>query len=301
MTDRRILLGGTLALALIPLTACSKTEDKAPETKIFGRPPVIEQVVPFTTTQVTVSCDFTNAFNYSLPILLGSNVQIAGPLLIGGIYTQINMEVKVSDPDSPADPTKTDILLVSASFIPDPLVKTPEEVTLVLFDDGGTLKFDYPQSGSVYEDCSTSPTGQIVCRQAIRIPLTSNDKTQYDGTYTRHFALVNLTLQGPGAALFRDCVASANHQYPYSSPPLRQLSFRVDAVDREGNLTTFPQRQTITSQKSDFTCSGDPCLCCYLRLGVQDVTSPDGQCRGLPGLTGPDQPEGFCNSVSPTP
>lgn len=296
MRDRWVVLAGALALALLPLGACSKTQDTAPETKIFGQPPVFEST-PILDPGLpeSVSCDFTNAFNVGLPKRLGANLQVAGPVFVGGTYTQLAMHAKVSDPNG-----LSDILLVSASFIPDPTATVKQEATLVLFDDGSTLKFDYTQTGIVEEDCNSS-SGTVTCQQAVSIKLTSNDPIKGDGNYTRQFALVNLNTQGPGAAFFRDCVATQNHQAPFASQPGVQLSFRIDAVDNEGNLTTFPTRLLATAVPSTFTCSGDPCLCCFLRLGIQDVTSPDGQCRGLPGLFGPDAPQGFCNAVAPTP
>ena len=297
--NRRILLAILIAMGLLPVAGCSKTQDTHPETKIFGEPPVIEsaRIDPNTGSAL---CDFTDAFNFGLSHNLSANVQVAGPVVIGGTYTELTMEVKVSDPDPPPAGAKTDILLVSASFVPNPTITDKQELTLVLFDDGNALKFNTTQTGIVDEDCSNT-NGVVTCVNNSRIKLSSSDTLASDGIYTRRFALLNLNTQGPGAAMFKDCVATKNGQAPFTSVPGVQLSFRIDAVDREGNLTTDPTRLPITTTASAFSCSGDDCLCCYLRLGVGDVTSPDGQCRGLQGLYGPDYPDGFCNSVAPVP
>jgi hypothetical protein len=290
-----------LILGTLPLAGCSKTQDTHPETKIFGQPPVFESPAQIVPNQTSALCDYTNALNVGLPKRLSANVQVAGPVMVGGTYTELTMEAKVSDPDPAPSGTRSDILLVSASFVPDPTVTDKQEVTLVMFDDGNALKFNATQTSQIEEACTVSSTGVVDCSFNTRIKLSSSDPVANDGVYTRRFALVNLDTQGDGSALFRDCVATANGEAPFRSPTGVQLTFRVDAVDREGNLTTSPTRPTTTTSASTFSCSGDDCLCCYLRLGVGDVTSVDGQCRGLSGLYGPDYPDGFCNSVAPVP
>jgi hypothetical protein len=300
-SNRRLISTVLLAMGLLPIAGCSKTQDTHPETKIFGDPPIFEATPTIDPVQQSALCDFTDAMNIGLKKQLAANVQVAGPVLIGGTYTQLTMQAKVSDPNPGPSPGKTDILLVSASFIPDPTASQKVEKTLVLFDDGSVLRFNTFQNAPIDEDCKPNSTGVVSCTFNSRIKLFSSDPVANDGMYTRRFALLNLSTQGDGQKYFTDCVATANGQAPFPSRSGVQLLFRVDVVDREGNLTTFPTRLPVTTQASTFSCSGDDCLCCYLRLGVGDVTSIDGQCRGLQGLYGPDYPDGFCNTVAPIP
>src|SRR6266700_1730187 len=58
MTSKRIL-STLLPVALLAVMSCSKTQDTAPERRIFGSPPTIQTVTSSITTQSRVSCDFT--------------------------------------------------------------------------------------------------------------------------------------------------------------------------------------------------------------------------------------------------
>ena len=58
------------------------------------------------------------------------------------------------------------------------------------------------------------------------------------------------------------------------------LDFRLDVVDRAGNITTWPEQLSATAQQSTFTCRGDECLCCLLENQI--FTS----CSQLPGFGG---------------
>ncbi len=277
----RCVAPAVIALVLLSLGGCSKTADTAPATRLFGDPPIFEGApsVDQLGGQTSVLCDFTDAFNYSLPLALSSKVQVAGTVLVGGSYTQFFLKARVTDPNpAPSSAFPTDILSVFASY-----VQGDREITLVLFDDGGALldshgniTFPYGQTAQILESCgfdSNCTTTAPCCKQWTNIPLGSNDPTAGDGNYTRGFALVNLNTNNDQATkLFQDCIAQKNHQVPVPASPNTVITFR----------------------------SGDDCLCCWLQYGSGAVTDLNGRCRGLPGLYGPDAPDGFCN-VSPPP
>src|SRR5262245_21801600 len=60
MTSKQVVSALT-SLALLGTLACSKTEDTAPERRIFGSPPSIQTVDPnYYSPQAPVDCDFTD-------------------------------------------------------------------------------------------------------------------------------------------------------------------------------------------------------------------------------------------------
>jgi hypothetical protein len=120
----------------ICLSGCSKTQDTAPATRVFGSPPVIESVnLASGGTTGQAICDYgpviKNAF-------CADGEQFAEPfpaILVTVNYTEATFSVKVSDPESTA--SNSDILLVSASY-QTTKDSTPTEVSLVMLDDGGS-------------------------------------------------------------------------------------------------------------------------------------------------------------------
>jgi hypothetical protein len=296
----RYIMAGALAVALLPVAGCSKTQDTAPQTKIFGQPPAFKTAPTLgPPAPRTVLCDFTLAVN---AVLQSTGLQASpGPVIIGGTYTQFLFQAQVTDPNS--TPGNNDVILVSASgIIGASSSTTPEETTLVLFDDGSNStqnNFTFPQDGSLISlACSTAPNGSVTCGPNKSIPLTSNDAVANDGTYTRGFAFINVSTSNPeGIGQFRNCVALMAHQFPKTIGPTdTTMTFRFDAVDREGNLTTYPTRLSGTVPPSTFICTGDDCFCCYIKNGITEVVSPQGICHGKPGMIGPQNPAGFCNS-----
>ncbi|PYS96150.1 MAG: hypothetical protein DMF50_05850, partial [Acidobacteria bacterium] len=212
-------------------------------------------------------------------------------------YTQIFFKVQATDPDSTA--SNTDILLVSASFVTDPNATDKQETTLVLFDDGSKTDFPYvqPKAPVGLEDCTvtyTDPSKTTLstcdCQQG-RYVLRSGDAVKGDGSFERGFALFNVREQN-GNTLIGDCIAREKHQAPFSSTVAGvTLEFRIDAVDKAGNVVTWPTKLTATVNQNTFVCSGDECMCCILKTGVPR------SCQGIPGLIGTLTPEGVCNSV----
>jgi len=249
---------------------------------IFGFPPEIDRV-DFTTISRQVQCDFTRmAENFAC--WFGVLAAQASPgVFIGGSYTQVEMHARVVDPDS--TPVESDILLVSASYI-DP--GDSQETSLVLLDDGSANQFSILQkSMTVPEDCADGPPGACVC-QLRAYPLDSSDSVAQDTEFSRVVALVDRAVD----PLLQDCIMQQNRQTPIGVAAGSTLDFRIEAVDRSGNLATWPLRTAVTTGAGALTCAGDECGCCLLTSTVPLV-----ECRGKPGMISPDDfPSGVCVS-----
>jgi hypothetical protein len=313
---RRSAFIATIAAGLL-LGACSKTEDTAPESRLFGNPPVIQNAALVQAAGVgTAVCDMSDALrgyfcNGGIP-----TDQINFPPITFTVqYTEALMSVQTTDPDSVTG-QPNDILLVGASYQKSNTGGEISEATLVLFDDGSVNvpPFTIPAIGpeGIYTDCHpaddcggtpVAPGEGRACSQGQYL-LTSNDTAANDNTWTRGFALVTgtpkLTNQptpnyttGKKSDLASDCIALVRHEYPAISDvrPGEPVKFKIEVVDRAGNLTTWPQPLQAPLIQSTYTCTGDDCGCCWLISSL-----PDPECRGKPGLTGPGYPNGFCNS-----
>lgn len=283
---RWAFLGAVLAVAA---TGCSKTEDTAPETRIFGSPPIIHSV-EFSGGQETANCDlsqFAHGLMCSiLPPSAPSDWTFTDPpvrLEVG--FSSMEFRVNVTDPES--TPTQTDILLVGASY-----VHGGEETTLLVFDDGSTLDFPKLQEGVTPQSCPALPTDPV-CQECTPATynLHSNDQVANDGLFSRGYAFVGVPGTGRGF-LANNCIAEATERAPVTPTGLigQVLEFKIEAVDRSGNITVWPDRPSATLVSSTFACLGDQCFCCL-------VTSdnPALECSDLPGTSSPlYAPGGFC-------
>lgn len=294
-------VAAVVCVGFLALLGCSKTQDTAPETRLFGDPPVIQSVdVRFDTNRIAM-CDFTIPFLFPreanrmcsfFPIFT------QGGITLEARYTEVVIEATVTDPNDPAPPsTETDVLLVSASYVVNSGSQIPDENTIVMFDDGSQIAFPFDQKSSVNQACTPStfplPTNTNSCNctpalsPSAHFNVTSNDLNSGDNVYSRHFAFFGGGgISGESQALFRDCVASANHQATQVQADISdsEIEFRVEAVDRSGNLTEFPARFPATIGAADLSCTGDLCACCLL-LNTTNPTDPaPAGCFGLPGL-----------------
>lgn len=346
MASRQVIYPALFAALLLSTVACSKSEDTAPERKLFGDPPRFVSAPQITSTDESISCEWTDAFNcvpandksiYSVDPTLGYDtsddcVQAClvgindggqgcptppvfvfpefcnfplrldpGPLVMSAQYQRVVFKASVTDPQSIQG--KSDILLVSASFIvPD----SNNEDTLILFDDGSSTQFPYKQRGGLnaLEDCTSivrdfDPTigdynASCDCRAGEYV-LTSGDTTAGDGSYERVFAIFNVLAQN-GGGFIEDCIAKKNHQAPKSGLKVgATLEFRIDVVDRAGNVTTWPTKipLPISDTTSSFQCSGDPCLCCFITHGSTQACKN----QNLQGLIGVQTPDGYCYHI----
>ncbi|HET6278355.1 MAG TPA: hypothetical protein VFG08_06200 [Candidatus Polarisedimenticolia bacterium] len=295
-TSRRTTV---ICAAFLALLGCSKTQDTAPETRVFGEPPVIQSVGSDPDPVTVASCDFTDIFLINRGFC-SSFPTLIGPVTVEARYTEVILEARVTDPDDPAPPaTGTDILLVSASYVLDSGSGTPSENTIVLFDDGAQIAFPFTQKDvGTLQNCPAC-TPNAICTEAT-YNVTSNDPTAADHDYTRGFAFAPAGSGIPANkdGLYRDCIAKGNHQASQivADSSAAQIEFRFEAVDKNGNLTESPTRPPATIGTAALTCTGDPCACCLL-LNDTNPADPiaNGGCFGHPGLM--FDPGTFCRQT----
>jgi len=319
MTSKQVF-SALLPIAVLAALSCSKTQDTAPERRIFGNPPTIQTVGPFTdinyyNPQSHLDCDFTDIVNALLcqnglldvqpqmgrgwtrgvdpndpNKVVFSDVPTSVPgVFIEGTYSELTFKVKVVDQES--TPQQSNILLVSASYQPP---DSPNERTLVLFDDGSTVDFPFEQKALVSEDCTVDIAQGICSCTGATYKIKSGDDPngKGDGTFTRKFALSNPSASG----FLNDCVMRSKHEIPVSVPAGDTLQFKIEAVDRQGNLTTWPSKLTAVVGAGSFVCNGDSCGCCLLHAFSQLAALPE--CHGLDGLISPSQaPNGVCKDI----
>ena len=325
---RRFTLVATIAAGLLFGTSCSKTEDTAPETRLFGDPPEIQNVTLNQAGLGQAVCDYSKALEGFM--CLGgvplNQIQPPFPTITVTVnFSELQFNVAVTDPNS-VPGGQSDILLVSASYQRSNQGGTPVETSLVVLDDGGTNSFNYSQQGiEIQEGCTDQPndftccanmfTGDqsmcpgptVSCNSAV-YNLTSNDTTANDGTFTRGFALISntfnltaptgITLQSK-SSLALNCVARSKQQFPaFADVQIGQpVSFKIEAVDRAGNLAVWPSQPQATFDQTNFSCTGDDCGCCFLLS-----SNPDVDCKnrdGLIGIPGSGFEQGLCRRLFP--
>lgn len=274
-----------LVATVLVASGCSKTEDVAPEKKVFGNSPRVDSFTLLAMTEETVTCDLTQLMRNRLCYQELVGAQEMAPIVISGHYTKVFLEARVEDPDS--TPQESDLLLVAGSYINvgDP---GKNEKLILLFDDGGpTIKLE-PQKDMVNGlNCTSEPdpeTGFCKC-QAKTFELNSGDPVARDNIFTRGFAIIDA---GTPPDLL-DCLHDANRQsLQIITPPGSTLEFRLDAVDRRGNVDTFPVKKTLVTgdfndENPRLICTGDPCGCCLFEH-PQTYTL---ECGGIEGMRGP--------------
>lgn len=278
MVRARVLAAATAA-GLMVLTGCSKSEDVPVGVTLFGSPPQITQVsvTPLEEQSTSYSCDFTDIMKGFL-CQNGYNVQESAPIILSGKYTQVIFRVTVEDPEG-----IDNVLFAGASYNkPDGKL----ESTLVLFNDGSENQFEqgqYDQLSGIGQNCVLTPD---TCSCAGKIyKVTSNDVQKSDHVFTR--AMAYLPNGIPDIA--RDCIMSSRQQVVSAFTAGTNLSFRIDVVDRDGNLDTWDTKPTVQiadTESSALACSGDECGCCIFRYSIGGAYLYT--CGGEPGLYLPD-------------
>jgi hypothetical protein len=295
-----------LAIYFVSVVACSKTQDTAPDRRVFGSPPTIQSVEtdnpPWFDPKKPISCDFTQVIEAMICFLGGpSDLQaikgggwtngVIDPVdsaeagvFIEGTYGEAIFRVRASDPDS--TPAQNNILLVSSSFKE---IESNTEVSLVVFDDGSFNKFKNTQrKGPPGEDCKINTDGTCTCDLGV-YEVSSGDQTANDGLFTRKVGMYDARTQ----AFLLDCILREAHETLVIIPAGSTVNFRIEAVDRQGNVATFPDNLTAVTDSSisAFKCNGDPCGCCIL----QNNGLPQ-ECHQLAGMVGPSYPDGLCKA-----
>src|SRR5206468_6671753 len=135
-------------------------------------------------------------------------------------------------------PQQSNVLLVSASYkVPD----STTEISLVLFDDGSTIDFPFEQKTSaIGEDCTVDlDTQSCSCGGAI-YKIKSGDATKGDNLFTRKFAIANSN----ASSFLLDCIMRQKKEIPVTGNAGVRLEFKLEAIDRQGNIATWPTRLT---------------------------------------------------------
>ena len=250
----------------------------------FNSPPSIESVSFDSNPQQTVRCDFTQIVEDSICSLGVPGATAQPGVFIEGTFTHVRVQARVTDPDS--TPTRSDVLIVAASYI-DPA--THSELSLILLDDGSLNVFRYPQKAAFPEDCSINSDQSCTCSlKDYRADV--GDTTANDAVFTRDMAFVDPGTLSSG--LLQDCILQQLHDVPISAVVGSTLEFTIDAVDRVGNDTSWPFHPAVTPGAGSLACTGDECGCCFLTSGG----TLEG-CNGKPGLPSPDFPAGICMSI----
>jgi hypothetical protein len=254
------------------------------ERRIFGSPPTIEGVSFEANPQQAIRCDFANVVEGYLCDLGLPGIKADPGVFIDGTFTHVRFEARVTDPDS--TPAQSNVLLTSASFInPD----TQMETTLVLFDDGSFNVFPRLQKGNLPEDCTDEGFGVCTCNPKT-YGVRSGDSLANDTVFTRDLAFLDRSFVPSG--LLQDCILQQYRDVPIDFVTGSTLEFRVEAVDRQGNLAAWPSRTSVTVGAGSYSCNGDECGCCLLTSG-----DPTTECKGKPGMISVDFPSGICISL----
>ncbi|HZM69571.1 MAG TPA: hypothetical protein VFB95_04295 [Candidatus Cryosericum sp.] len=260
------------------------------EPPIFGAPPTIHSVDLSVDTE-TATCDLTRILEGHLCDNGYPADQFASPfpfVILTVQFSEVSLSARVTDPDS--TPSMSDVLLVAASFLRPTAGGAGEEVSLILLDDGSQNLFYFLQSGVIPEDCDTTP-GACACGPAT-YPATSHDPIANDAVFTR---VLSFVASGPGTpagpntlALSQNCIARDRRQSPFPADELvaHPPAFKIEAVDRSGNILQWPVLPPVTIEPTTVSCDGDLCGCCLLMSPIPLAEPADGGCRGLPGLAG---------------
>lgn len=250
---------------------------------VFGFPPTIQSVSASSSPQQSALCDFAKIVEGYL-CTFGIVAAKADPgIFIGGTFTHVDIQARVTDPDS--TPEQSNVFLVTATFIHP---ETHNEVSLVLFDDGSTSRFPVLQRSYLPEDCTVDEYG-CDCRTKS-YAVVSNDAVTRDDLYTRTIALVDP--RTPSLALLQDCILEQYRETLLVFAVGTTLDFKIEAVDRQGNFSSWPLRPTAQVGTGSFSCTGDACGCCLLTS-----TDPSAECHGRPGMPSLDFPSGVCLSL----
>jgi len=316
-TSTRILTP-LLSLTFVAVLSCSKTQDTAPERRIFGNPPTIQSVDPvFYEPDAAAECDFTDIMTAFFGdfeicdvqaqtgigwtvardpdgerIIVYSDVpSAAAGVFIEGTYSRLTFKVKATDPES--TPQQSNILLVSSSYLQSGDGSgSQNENTLVLFDDGSENEFAFEQQASIFEACHIDIANAICECGPATYQVKSGDEVKGDDQFTRTFALTNKT----ASLLFLDCLLRDENVVGVKGDEGSRFDFKIEAVDRQGNLAAWPDTLTAVAGKSTLVCNGDSCGCCYLHV-LSQLAQID-ECKGLDGLLSPSSfPNGFCKDI----
>jgi murein DD-endopeptidase MepM/ murein hydrolase activator NlpD len=249
----------------------------------YGPPPDIQSVAPDFRIERTL-CDVTQTFVAQLCAnhgLLG--VTPTSPIILDVMHDMLRFEASVADDDS--TPEHSDIERVEV-FVEGSSV---DDIPLFPLPDDGSTDIEFVQQQSLNfggKDCFYDPVGGVCGCQLARYPTRSGDAAPADGVFSRDTALVGPASPGDGV----DCHLAARGR-PIRVTGGKQLELRVRAVDRQGNVTAWPEPFLVTPNLNAMGCSGDGCGCCLL---LHPDTYPF-DCAGISGMFLPEFGVGLCS------
>jgi hypothetical protein len=243
--------------------------------RAFGPPPVFEATT-IDAAQTTASCDRTQ---YLEDLFCSEAVEVHAtqPVILNVTYDSLRMEARVVDGDS--TPEQSDLVEVEASLQSQ---GTGNPVRIPLLDDGSLTNvsefFDYVES------CFEDPVSGVCTCGHIYPPTFSGDAVPGDGVYARQPSLSLPPF--PSAAV--GCIIEVSPRRPLLDFARNTPLFvTLKATDRIGNVSLTGA--TVMPLGASVSCTGDACGCCLLVS-----RNPLAECSGLPGMPGPDYPDGVC-------
>lgn len=245
----------------------------------YGPPPVFHSASVLMNERL-VACDFTHMLETVFCSLGVPGTEATQPVVLSGSYDHLEIEAHVTDLDS--TPDQNDVVDVHAQLARQSLLIVP------LVDDGSSQIVLHPQLGLVGEDCFDDPLlGACFCTSAS-YPIASGDGVTGDAVYSHRDALMSIVQ----IRLLADCAMKSDHHNPLFFLPGSSLEISLQASDRIGNVSVWPEPIHLTTGLRSQACSGDPCGCCLL-VSFDGQTGVS-QCAGLEGMPSPTFPCGFC-------
>jgi hypothetical protein len=255
------------------------------EAGYYGPPPEIHSV----STQLfrdKVQCDVTETLVAQICTLGVPGVVPTAPIVLDSTYDMLVVAADVTDRDSTTE--HNDIVEVRADLAPFADLFVAYRIPLL--DDGSSTVETQLQRSDLWggKDCDYDPIiGLCECGLA-RYPTYSGDSSSDDGRYTREMGLFSNAT--PSETV--DCFLEARSRTPLVGlDDGAPAEVRLRAVDRQGNVTTWPDTFELTTGAGSLACSGDECGCCLILNPYFFLEF----CRGKPGMTSPDIPQGLCN------
>jgi hypothetical protein len=247
----------------------------------YGPPPVFHSASVLKNERL-VACDFTHMLETIFCYSGVPGTEATQPVVLSGSYDHLEIEAHVTDLES--TPEQNDVVDVHAE-----LARSDGSRLIVpLIDDGSSQIVAQEQASVLGEDCFDDPLrGVCVCTNA-RYPIVSGDDVTGDAVYSHRDALMSPVQIG----LLIDCAMKSDHHSYLFVRPGSSLEISLQARDRIGNVSVWPEPIHLTTGLHSRACSGDPCGCCL--LFAFERQSDISQCAGLEGMPSPTFPCGFC-------
>lgn len=249
----------------------------------FGPPPTIHSVFA-DVIQEHVACDFTQMLEMSLCSFGIVGARATLPVVLDGTHDSLSLVARITDPDD--SPEQTDILDVRADILREGSSRPLHRAELA--DDGSAeIGFETQRVPSLGEDCFEDPDLGICTCFSARYATYSGDSAPADAVYTRELGIFDHS----SSQLLADCAMDVGGRGTLNASGGVVLDLSVQAMDRQGNVSTWPE--SVTTGFNTLGCSGDACGCCLLLASTSTQGDIFG-CAGLQGMPSTEFPCGLC-------